>query len=104
MAALTRRPAAVDMDYSFKLGIRLVSFRYQREKKASFPDPDGSDGVAVARHRWRRTLLLTAHLGHSGGLRCRPRHREPQQVKVGARRPDDSIAGRVEVLCSPCAH
>ena len=51
--------------YSFKLGIRLVSFRYQREKKASFPDPDGSDGVAVARHRLRRTLLLTAHLATS---------------------------------------
>ena len=53
-------------------------------------------------HRW--TAVLPARLGHSGGFARRARRRLPELLQVGARSPDESIASRMQVLCSPCAH
>ena len=43
--------------------------------------------VIVVRRSRRRTVQLTAHLGHSGGFASRARGQEWRHLKVGARRP-----------------
>ena len=53
-------------------------------------------------HRW--TAVLPARLGHSGGFSRRARRRLPELLQVGARSPDESIAGRMQLPCSLCAH
>ena len=65
---------------------------------------NAADGVGTPRPWHPRTAQLTAHLGHSGGLARRPRGRERQSLQVDARRPENSIAGRLQVCSSTCTH
>jgi hypothetical protein len=79
-------------------------FRYSRAELTSSVHADVADGLGTTRLLHHLTLHRPARLGHSGGFACRPRGSQWEDLEIGARRPDESIAGRLQVFSSPCTH